>query len=661
MALLEVRNLSVQYRTRQGPAHALDRASFSLEPGQVLGVVGESGCGKTTMAMALMGLLNEEANVAGEVILDGRDVTRLDAREWQRLRGKDVAMIFQGAMNAWNPVYSVGDQIVETILTHEPNLRISAARDRVAQLFAAVGLAADRLNDFPHQYSGGMKQRAVIAMALACNPKLIVADEPTTALDVIVQDRILRELHRIQRERRLSMIYISHDVAVVAEISDLVAVMYAGQVVEMGPAAEVFTRPVHPYTAALLGASPSLRGPKRALRGLSGGPPSLLNPPSGCRFSPRCARATAECSVNAPLFAPVRHGVSAACFHPIEEAFAAETEPVAVSGAEWTQPPVIEVVRASQHFGGAGGFFSRSGSIVRAVDEVSLEIGEGEIFGLVGESGSGKTTLGRMLVRLTNPTGGKLRIRLGEQTRDIDAVERRDFRRNVQMIFQDPYESLNPRMTIGDVVMEPLGVLKIGSAETRQQRVRSMIERVGLTPAESFVHRYPHELSGGQRQRIAVARAMVVAPKFIVADEPTSMLDVSVRAGIMDLLLDLRREFRVGCFYITHDLAVARYLCDRLAVMYKGKIVESGPTDAVLQSPRHPYTKALIAAVPIADPTYRRPAPNIHDAPSAVVNTESHCRFLARCPEATERCRAEAHPPLVELAPGHTTACYEAT
>jgi peptide/nickel transport system ATP-binding protein len=663
MALLDVRNLGVRYRTRRGPAHALENVSFALEPGQVMGVVGESGCGKTTMALALLGLLGDTAAVSGEAFLNGREVTRLDSREWQQLRGKDVSMIFQGAMNAWNPVYTVGDQIVETILTHEPQLRVSEARQRVAELYAAVGLPPDRRDEFPHQYSGGMKQRAVIAMALACNPKLVIADEPTTALDVIVQDRILRELRRIQRERRLSMIYISHDVAVVAEMADIVAVMYAGHIVELGPAIEVFTRPVHPYTAALMAASPSLRGPKQALRGLAGGPPSLVDPPLGCRFAPRCVYATEECSLNAPPFVVQRSGVSAACYHPLPAsggALASDGKLPDTPPRRRLGPSVVQVESAAKHFPVGGGLFTRAKSMVRAVDDVSLDIQAGEILGLVGESGSGKTTLGRILVKLGEPTGGRFKVKLGDEAQDLQQVERRTFRRGVQMIFQDPYESLNPRMTIGDIVAEPLDVLGVDSSDARPARVARMIERVGLTPADAFIHRYPHELSGGQRQRVAIARVMVVEPRFIVADEPTSMLDVSVRAGIMDLLLDLSRDFGVGYLYITHDLAVARYLCDRLAVMYQGKVVELGPVDEVLQSPQHPYTRALIAAVPVPDPAYRRPEPQILGGTSSAIDPGPHCRFLARCPVSTDQCRTQPHPPLVETGTRHFTACYEA-
>ncbi|MEQ1756932.1 MAG: ABC transporter ATP-binding protein [Vicinamibacterales bacterium] len=683
MGLLDVSSLGVQYRTRRGPAHALDDVSFSLASGQVIGIVGESGCGKTTMAMALMGLLPDTATVSGRVVLDGRDVSRLSPKAWQRLRGKDIAMIFQGAMNAWNPVYTVGDQIVETIQAHEPGLRLSEARDRVGELYTAVGLDPERRDQFPHQYSGGMKQRAVIAMALACNPKLVIADEPTTALDVIVQDRILREMRRIQRERALGMVYISHDMAVVAELADVVAVMYAGRIVEMGPTSAIFARPAHPYTAALLAASPSLTGPRRMLRGLAGGPPSLVDPPPGCRFSPRCAYATDQCTASTPALLAHRDGLTAACWHPLavpgrtvlsDDAHAGSAGPdLRTVTALHTDPaadlhttpalgpsPLLRIASVHKRFPVGGGLFTRAKSFVHAVDDVSFDVAPGEAFGLIGESGSGKTTLGRIVVQLGEATSGRIEVRLDGSSAPIADIDRRTFRRGVQMIFQDPYESLNPRMTIADIVSEPLDVLQVDSRDLRHARVTRMLEKVGLTPAETFLHRYPHELSGGQRQRIAIARAMVVEPTFIVADEPTSMLDVSVRAGIMELLLDLKREFGVSYLYITHDLAVARHLCDRMAVMYQGKIVELGETEEVLQNPVHPYTRALIAAVPVPDPSYRRSVPAIKGRASGALDPGQHCRFLERCPIATAQCSRAPHPPLQHATPTHVVACYEA-
>ena len=642
MTSLDVRRLSVHYATRRGPARAVDRVSFTIERGQVLGLVGESGCGKTTLALALIGLVPDGARVEGEIRFDGRDLVGLPAAALRRLRWKEISMIFQGAMNALNPVHPVGEQIVEAILEHEPEVGERAARARVAALYAAVGLSPDRRDEYPHQYSGGMKQRAVIAMALACGPQLVIADEPTTALDVIVQDRILREIRRIQRERHLSLLYISHDMAVVAETADVVAVMYAGRIVEIGPTAQLFARPVHPYTGALMASSPSLHGPRRRLVWLPGVPPDLVDPPPACPFHPRCPRATAECAVEDPPLVPHRDGLVAACWHPLPPDGAVATVAAALGaeapagGPARPAAPLVEVADARKRFPVGRSRLFGARTFVQAVDGVSLEIRTGETLGLVGESGSGKTTLGRLIVRLDEPSGGQFRLRLDGTAADLGAIDRRAFRRHVQMIFQDPYESLNPRMPLGRIVAEPLDVLGLERrGPAREARVARMIERVGLSPAASFAHRYPHELSGGQRQRVAIARAMIVEPRVVVADEPTSMLDVSIRAGIIDLLLDLGRDGGIGYLYITHDLAVARYLCERIAVMCRGRLVEVGPTEALLAEPLHPYTQALIAAVPVPDPTCRRPEPD------------------AALLEAVARRDPAAPSRLVERRPGH--------
>ncbi len=665
MALLAVSDLSVQYRVRGGQARALRNVSFSIAPGQVLAVVGESGCGKTTLALALMGLLSSPAEVTGSVNFGGRELAGIDAGQWQRIRGREMAMVFQGAMNAWNPVYPVGDQIVEAIQAHEPNVRLGEARERVANLFASVGLATNRMDGFPHEFSGGMKQRAVIAMALACGPKLLIADEPTTALDVIVQDRILRELRRIQRERQLGMLYISHDMAVVAELADVVAVMYAGSIVEIGPAAQVFTRPLHPYAAALLAAAPSLHGPRRQLRGLAGAPPSLVEAPSGCRFHPRCVSADEACGRSEPALVNHRDSLVSACWHPLAIRTQMETEEATTAPAA-TAPPaqmgaIVDVTGAGKDFTSKRGFFRRTHDVVHAVDDATFDVGRGEALGLVGESGSGKTTLGRLLVRLDDPTSGRVRLKVGEQFELMGDIDRRTFRRHVQMIFQDPYESLNPRMTIGEIVAEPLDVLALDEPAARPDRVARMLDRVGLSPAATFASRYPHELSGGQRQRVAIARAMVVEPRFVVADEPTSMLDVSVRAGIMELMLGLKRELGVSYLYITHDLSVARYVCDRIAVIYRGKIVEVGEVESVLQRPLHPYTQALIASVPVPDPSHGRSEPALKAEAGGTKGVADACRFLSRCPAATARCADQPHPVLtMSQTPRHMVACYVA-
>ena len=612
MELLEVRDLAVHYAMRSRLVRAVDGVSFAVPSGKVLGVVGESGCGKTTMALAIMGLLPDTARVSGQILFEGRDLVPLPKEELRRIRWREISMIFQGAMNALTPVYTVGEQIVEAILTHEPHVRERDARARVAELYQAVGLPPERRDDYPHQYSGGMKQRAVIAMSLACDPTLVIADEPTTALDVMVQDRILGELRRIQGERQQSMLYISHDLAVVAQIADAVAVMYAGKVVEIGPTLALYSRPVHPYTGALMASTPSLTGPRRRLVSLPGAPPNVGDAPPGCPFHPRCPRANQDCVDEHPPLVLHRDGLVAACWHPLpaeggiellEEAFGVAAPDAALAA----QPPIVDLEHVDKVFAVGTTLLRRARRHVHAVNDVTLSIQRGEAFGLVGQSGSGKTTLGRLIVGLDTPTGGRLRFQFDGTPIDVGSIERRDLRRQVQMIFQDPYESLNPRMTIGRIIAEPLDVLSLSTRTEREGRVQGILERVGLPPPV-FMDRYPHELSGGQRQRVAVARAMIVEPSFVVADEPTSMLDVSVRAGIIDLLLGFKRE-GVSYLYVTHDLAVARYICDRIAVMHEGRIVEMGWTDDVLQNPQDSYTRDLIAAVPVPDPARRRPSP----------------------------------------------------
>jgi peptide/nickel transport system ATP-binding protein len=605
VALLEVKGLSVHYATRGRIVRAVDDVSFSLPEGRVLGVVGESGCGKTTTALALMGLLPDTARISGQIVFDGRDLVPLSQEELRRVRWREISMIFQGAMNALTPVYTVGEQIVEAIVAHEPQVSERDARARVAELYEAVGLSPDRRDDYPHQYSGGMKQRAVIAMSLACDPKLVIADEPTTALDVMVQDRILRELRRIQRERQQSMLYISHDMAVVAGVADTVAVMYAGKLVEIGPTASIYSRPVHPYTGALMASTPSLTGPRRRLVSLPGAPPNLGDAPSGCPFHPRCPNAGQRCVEQHPPLELHRDGLVAACWFPLpaEGGIGRIEAAFGVAAPESVAPavtPLVSVDQVNKIFAVGKTLLRKPRRHVHAVKDVTLSIARGEAFGLVGQSGSGKTTLGRLIVGLETPTAGRLQFQFNGTPMDVGAIDRRELRRQVQMIFQDPYESLNPRMTIGRIVAEPLDVLAIGDRATRHAKVERILERVGL-PAQVFADRYPHELSGGQRQRVAVARAMVVEPSFVVADEPTSMLDVSVRAGIIDLLLGFKRE-GVSYLYVTHDLAVARYICDRIAVMHEGRIVEMGATEDVLQNPKDSYTRDLIAAVPKVNP-----------------------------------------------------------
>ena len=620
-AALSVEDLTMHYLTRHGTVRAVDGVSFGLEPGGSMGLVGESGCGKSSIALSLMNLLPDNGRlISGRVILGGEDLLAMDGGEVRDFRWRRVAMVFQAAMNAMDPVYRVGDQIVEAIQNHGVETRKDAARERVARLFDVVGLPRPVATRFPHELSGGMRQRAMIAMALSCEPDLIIADEPTTALDVIVQDRILRELKRIQQELGMSLLYITHDIAVVAEVADRTGVMYAGQLVEVGDTAQLFRQAMHPYTRALLSSFPSVVGgettPGDAARGAAepdstaaGLPvPSSLSAGNGHLPDGDAAPGEVCRRVGRMLASPGRGGAGSRAGCRRGGLGWRLTWPVRLESMEDPRPWCGWKGWPSCSRWGAGLLRGPTG-YVHAVDGVDFEIPRGETLGLVGESGSGKTTVGRLLVKLLEPTEGRiLFLGLPEETGQdgresegqsggivdtatLKGAGLREFRRRAQMVFQDPYESMNPRRTVFDTVAEPLNVQGMGTRQQRLGRVSELLGLVGLTPPSAYLFRFPHELSGGQRQRVAVARALVVGPSFVVADEPTSMLDVSIRTGIMTLMQELGDRLGITYLYVTHDLAVARYMCRRIAVMYSGKIVELGETEELLSHPQHPYTQ----------------------------------------------------------------------
>ncbi|MET8706959.1 ABC transporter ATP-binding protein [Streptomyces californicus] len=531
---MEVTDLTVDF----GEVRAVDRLSFTLEPGGALGVVGESGSGKSAAAYALLGLhRGTGARVGGSVLVAGTDVNAADERGLRALRGARAAMVFQDPLSSLDPYYPVGDQIAEVYRVHRPVNR-RAARARAVEVLDRVGIpdAARRSRLRPHEFSGGMRQRALIAMALACEPRLLVADEPTTALDVTVQAQILDLLHDLRHETGMGLLLVTHDVGVAAESVDDVLVMRRGAEVERGPVARVLGAPREPYTKELLAAVPRVE-----------------------------ARRTA--SVSAVEGAPLVPAVEDAA-------------------------PLIEAVDLRRAFG-------RGSGRVAAVDGVSLTVRAGETLGIVGESGSGKTTLGRMLVRLLDPTSGRLRYR-GREIGTLPERELRPFRRELQMVFQDPVASLNPRRSVGESVADPLRAAGERDEGRIRDRVGALLERVGLEPAH--FERYPHEFSGGQRQRVGIARALAAEPKLIVCDEPVSALDVTTQAQVVALLAELQRELGIGLVFIAHDLAVVRQVSDRVAVMRRGVLVEQGEADAVYEDPRDPYTRQLLAAVPALDP-----------------------------------------------------------
>ncbi len=657
--LLEARDLRTELQVSGGIVRALDGVDLDLPRGETFAIVGESGCGKSMTALTLMRLLPETGRVAsGSVRLDGAELLSLPERRMRDVRGRRVAMIFQEPATSLNPVLTVGTQIAE-VLTRHAGLRGDAARARAVELLDAVGIAdsARRVDDYAFQLSGGMKQRVMIALALAGEPDLLVADEPTTALDVTIQAQVLELLRSLQAKRGMSILLITHDLGVVAGMAHRVAVMYAGQIVEVAARDSFFRAPQHPYSRKLFAALPATGKRGAELEVIPGQVPALSGEFSGCRFADRCERVFDRCRTKPPGWTRIADGHLVRChLRETEHAGAIAGPPapgeMAAKGGEQSRP-LLEVRDLKVHFPIRRGVFKRTVGHVRAVDGVSLAIRPGRTLALVGESGCGKTTVGKGLLQLIRPTAGEVDFD-GTALTTLRGERLRRRRADFQIVFQDPYASLNPRMRVQDILMEGMSALGILASRTeRERRLVELLGQVGL-PAEA-AFRYPHEFSGGQRQRIAIARALSVNPKLVVCDEPTSALDVSVQAQILNLLKRLQRELGLAYLFITHNLAVVEYLADEIAVMYLGRIVERGTVGEVLGAPQHPYTQVLLAAVPTIDGGGERlyvrgelPSPA---APPA------GCHFHPRCPHAMARCKRE-YPVAVPLSPTHAVACF---
>jgi oligopeptide/dipeptide ABC transporter ATP-binding protein len=658
--LLSVDDLSVTYRTPAGPLRAVRQVSFSVGEAETLAIVGESGCGKSATALSLLRLLPAaNAEVSGTVRFEGVDLLSLPEEDLRAIRGRRIAMVFQDPMSSLNPVRTVGIQMEEMLRVHLGMGR-RAARRRSAELLGSVGIPTPelQLDNYPHQLSGGMRQRVMIAMALSCEPRVLVADEPTTALDVSIQAQILDLLRTVTAAHGTSLVMISHDLSVVAGLSDRVAVMYAGRIVETGPTGDVFAHPRHPYARGLLECIPRLDRPRtRRLPSIEGGLPDAHASPPGCAFAPRCPYVMERCHDERPLLEAKAPRHLAACWAELgvpAPAVAPVAGPAATANGD--ADPLVRVEDLRVHFplGGALPFAGRRS--LRAVDGITFDVRRGETLSIVGESGCGKSTTGRALLRLVPATSGRVLF----EGRDLLPLGREALRRlrpNLQMVFQDPYSSLDPRMAVRDLVAEPLRVHRSGERGAVASRVADLLEMVGLQA--SAADRYPHQLSGGQRQRVGVARALALHPSLIVADEPTSALDVSVRAQVLNLMQDLQEQQRLTYVFISHDLSIVRHMSSRIAVMYLGKIVELADRETLYRNPQHPYTQGLLAAVPVPDPAVergRRRAAMRGDLPDPA-SPPRGCRFNTRCPLAFERCFVE-EPPLVRLADGHRAACF---
>jgi peptide/nickel transport system ATP-binding protein len=668
--LLEVRDLRVQFATTRGVVRAVEGISYHVCPGEIVAVVGESGCGKSVSALAIMRLLAPAARLTGRVVFEGRDLLTLPDDAMRAIRGRDIAMIFQEPMTSLNPVLTVGFQLMEPLLIHL-GMHADAARGRALELLAMVGIpdARRRLDQYPHQFSGGMRQRVMIAIALACNPKLIIADEPTTALDVTIQAQILELMKDLSRDLGIAIVMITHNLGIVARYADRVNVMYAAHMTEQADARALFGKPLHPYTAGLLRSVPRLDRPRGAtLETIEGAPPDLLDPPRGCRFSPRCAAQVPESLEAQPPLLEVEPGHRSACVRAREMARVGpeglgltRTASVAASRQPIDRStPLMSVRGLKTYFEATAGLKALSSrrTIVRAVDGLSFDVFRGETLGLVGESGCGKTTVGRTLLRLETPTAGQIAFAGTDVTHVTgDALKR--YRRQIQVIFQDPYSSLNPRMTIGDIIAEPMLVYKLEpSRVAARAKVSELLVQVGLF--DYMAQRYPHELSGGQRQRVGIARALAMRPSFIVCDEPVSALDVSIQAQIVNLLEALQAKLGLTYLFIAHDLAVVRHISDRVIVMYLGRAMETADCDALFTEPLHPYTRALLDAVPVPDPIIEagREHKVLRGEVPSPLEPPSGCVFSSRCPLASEECKMQV-PQLREVRPGHYAACIK--
>jgi peptide/nickel transport system ATP-binding protein len=666
--LLEVRNLITTFHTADGPVAAVRDVSFDLRAGETLAIVGESGSGKSVTALSLLNMVRRPGRIeGGEVLLDGRDLLGLDSAGMRAVRGGEVSLIFQDPVSSLNPLMRVRAQLTEAVLAHRSTTR-RAAEQRAVELMTQVGIPDPeaRLSDYPLAFSGGMAQRVMIAMALAGDPKVIVADEPTTALDVTIQAQILELLGRLNREHGTAVILITHNLGIVARLCRRVAVMYAGQIVEEGTTDEIFAAPRHPYTRDLLGSTPTLRQPRsEPLVAIEGRPPTLRGEITGCPYAPRDPLAFDKCHAEAPPLTTDGDGRRVACWldpvHgrlPARPAVGTPTSTPLKTG----HTALLSVRDLTKSYrAGPRTLLGRRTAELQAVAGISFDISRGETVGLVGESGCGKSTVAKLVLGIEPPTSGTVSY-AGQSVTGVRGGTQRDYNRKVQLVFQNPMSALNPRMTVGQAIAEPLRVRGLETPAVRN-RVDELLDLVGMD--EAAAGRYPHEFSGGQRQRIVIARALAVEPELLVCDEAVAALDVSLQAQIINLLRDLQTRLGLSYLFIGHDLASVRHVSARMLVMYLGEIVESGPSEAVTKTPQHPYTASLLSSVPEPDPEAERGRERIvlrGEVPTQL-NPPAACRFHTRCPigPSTHRDRiicATEKPPLREIIPGRAVACH---
>jgi peptide/nickel transport system ATP-binding protein len=683
--LLDIQDLHTEIRLRRATVHAIDGVSLTVNEGECLGIVGESGSGKTMTALSIMRLLPSGGHVTGgHIYLDGNDIAALSEEKMDQVRGNQIGMIFQDPLTSLNPTMTIGDQIAESVRLHRGASK-SEGLARAVDVLGLVGMPkpTERVGNYPHQLSGGMRQRVMIAMALACEPKLLIADEPTTALDVTIQKQILELIDSLRQRLGMAVILVTHDLGVIAGRADRVAVMYAGRIVETTSTERLFSNPRHPYTEALFEALPDKQADEsvgiRRLYNIPGQPPDLTAPPPGCKFAPRCRYAQDKCKEIEPSLTEGGVSHDFRCFFPVgspEEvrdsstpfASVAPEQPVVapardgagagVAGPGPALAPLLTVEHLVKNFTvTAGAVMQRKVGEVSAVADVSFSVPSGSTFGLVGESGCGKTTIGRLIVGLEKPNAGSIVLN-GKNLAKMSTRERRHNSRMVQLMFQDSYASMDPRMRVGTILREPMVIQRDGNRSSQAKRVAAILDEVGLPAAAA--ERYPHEFSGGQRQRLGLARALILRPSMIVADEPVSALDVSIQAQILNLMRDLQREHGLTYLFISHDLSVVRYMSSVIGVMYLGKLVEVGPAADVYFRPVHPYTKGLIDTVPVADPSLEKAKQRQGvqgELPSAVA-PPSGCRFRTRCPFAQELCAAQEPPLRPFTAFGHLAACH---